>query len=81
MQFARNVLDITEEDEARAIELGIEKLCAFYQSLGMPITLRGLGAEDCPIDSLARHCCRCGRVGHLEPLDAADVAGILTSAR
>ena len=52
-----------------------------YQSLGMPITLRGLGAEDCPIDSLARHCCRCGRVGHLEPLDAADVAGILTSAR
>ncbi|MDY4163657.1 MAG: iron-containing alcohol dehydrogenase [Sutterella sp.] len=82
VQFAVNVLGIEkQDDDARTIELGIAKLCGFYQSLGMPITLGELGAADCPIESLARHCCRSGRVGHLEPLDAGDVTEILISAR
>ena len=68
------------EDDAETIRLGIAKFTAWAQSVGMPGTLAALGAEDCPIEALARHCCRAGTVGHLKPLDVDDVAAILTGA-
>ncbi len=81
VQFARNVMGVeagaTDEE---TIERGIEKLCDFYRSLNMPLTLKDLGAADCPIESLARHCCRKGKVGHLKALDEADVLAIYRAA-
>lgn len=78
--FARRVFNVTASDDRQAAAEGIEALVAFYRSLGMPVTMSELGAEDCPVDSLARHCCRQGTVGHLMPLAAADVEAILKSA-
>ena len=78
--FARRVFNVTASDDRQAAAEGIEALAAFYRSLGMPVTMCELGAEDCPVDSLARHCCRQGTVGHLMPLAAADVEAILKSA-
>lgn len=53
---------------------------AFYKSIGMPTRMGELGAADCPVESLARHCCRRGPVGHILPLEAADVEAILKDA-
>lgn len=81
VQFAVNVMGVEpREDDAETIRLGIAKFAAWAQSVGMPGTLAELGAEDCPIEALARHCCRAGTVGHLKPLDVDDVAAILTGA-
>ena len=63
-QFARNVFGIVEADDAEAAKKGIE----------------ALGADECPVESLARHCCRRGPVGRLLPLEASDVEAILKNA-
>ena len=78
--FARRVFDVAACDDREAVQKGIDALVAFYKSLNMPITMAELGAEDCPVHSLARHCCRRGPVGHLMALDAEDVEAILRSA-
>lgn len=81
VQFAVNVLGITPQASDReTIELGIAKLCGFYTMLGMPISLKELGASDLPVESLAKHCVRNGRVGHLLELDKEDIVAILTHA-
>ena len=79
-QFARNVFGIVEADDAEAAKKGIEALVAFYKSLGMPTRMGELGADECPVESLARHCCRRGPVGRLLPLEASDVEAILKNA-
>ena len=79
-QFARNVFGIVEADDAEAAKKGIEALVAFYKSLGMSTRMGELGADECPVESLARHCCRRGPVGRLLPLEASDVEAILKNA-
>lgn len=81
VQFAQNVMGITpQESDTETIELGIAKLCAFYQDMGMPLKLSELGVTDCPVAQLAERCCRCGPVGKLLPLAAADVAAIMEAS-
>lgn len=81
VQFAVNVMGVEPgADDRETIELGIEKLCAFYRSLNMPTTMKELGAADGPFESLARHCCRKGGVGHLKALTEEDVLAIFRSA-
>ena len=46
----------------------------------MPTRMGELGADECPVASLARHCCRRGPVGRLLPLEASDVEAILKNA-
>ncbi len=77
--FARRVFDVTAIDDREAAQAGIDALVAFYKSLNMPITMAELGAEDCPVHSLAHRCCRRGPVGHLMTLEAEDVEAILRS--
>ncbi|MDO5531190.1 iron-containing alcohol dehydrogenase [Sutterella sp.] len=80
--FAVNVMGVAPQaDEKATIELGIAKFVGWIQALKLPTTLEALGAADCPIESLAHHCCRNGTVGHLKALDADDVEAILTGAR
>ncbi len=78
IQFAIRVMGIAaQENESDTIALGIAKLCAFYQNMGMPLTLSELGITDCPVEELAARCCRRGTVGHLLPLAEADVLSIM----
>lgn len=81
VRFAIRVMGVQpQEGDADTIRLGIAKLCGFFLNLGLPLTLAELGAEDCPVEVLAAHCCRKGTVGHLQPLEASDVVAILTTA-
>ena len=81
VQFALNVMGVEAgETDDETVERGIAKLCDFYRSLNMPLTMKDLGAADCPVESLARHCCRKGPVGHLKPLNEADVLAVFRAA-
>lgn len=43
LQYARRVWGITEADEARAIDLAIEKTAAFFRQIGLPTSLKDYG--------------------------------------
>ena len=45
-RFARNVWGVSEADTDAAAALGIEKLKDFIKELGLPLTLRELGASE-----------------------------------
>lgn len=45
-RFARNVWGVSEDDTDDATALGIEKLKDFIKELGLPLTLRELGASE-----------------------------------
>ncbi len=78
VQFAIRVMGIpAQENDTDTIALGLAKLCAFYQNMGMPLTFSELGIEDCPVEELAARCVRRGPVGHLLPLAEDDVASIM----
>ena len=80
-EFARRVMNVGHDvDDAAAAELGIEAFKTWLEAMKLPLTLKALGAEDCPVEALAHHCCRKGPVGHLKALEAADVEAILRSA-
>ncbi len=53
-QFARRVMDVVNDDDTQAALEGIDRLKAFYASLGLPITLAQLGIEDPDFDLLVK---------------------------
>ena len=80
--FARRVMGVGEDaDDAAAAALGIEAFKGWLKTMKLPLTLQELGAVDCPIEALARHCCRKGAVGHFKPLEKADVEALLRAAQ
>lgn len=80
--FGERVLGVAREaDDESTARLTVEALGKWLESMRLPATLKAIGAEDCPIESLARHCCRKGPVGRYVTLEAADVAEILRSAQ
>ncbi len=55
-QFARRVWDVTESDDQKAAQLGIDKMAQYFVSLGMPQRLSNFGiGRDC-IKRLADLC-------------------------
>ena len=80
--FARRVMGVgLDADDAAAAAQGIEAFKAWLKTMKLPLTLQELGAVDCPIEALARHCCRKGAVGHFKPLEKADVEALLRAAQ
>lgn len=55
-QFARQVWDVTEEDDEKAAIAGIEKMADFFKFIGMPGTLREFDIPETCTDRLADLC-------------------------
>ncbi len=55
-RFARNVWDVTEENDVAAARLGIEAMQDFFVSLGMPSSLSDFGLDASVTEKLAAHC-------------------------
>lgn len=53
-QYARRVFDVEEADDAKATAIGIERLKDFLTSIGMPVTMKGLGIENADTALLAQ---------------------------
>lgn len=82
-QLARRVFDVVETDDRKAALEGIEKLKAFFASLGLPLTFSRLGIENPDVELLVRklHENKGEIIGGYYPLGAKETAEIYNLAR
>ena len=76
-QFAVNVMGIkADRDEEKTILRGIDKLRAFFTTIGLPATLTELGLGANVLEEMAGKCVGNGHVGNFKPLFKEDVLEI-----
>lgn len=82
-RFAREVFGVKETDDAKAAELGIEKVREFNQSLGMPSTLTEVGILQDKFDEMAAEAVRTSGIAlrAYVKLEISDVKKILMNCR
>ncbi len=82
VQFANRIwhVDYTAGREEEAVLEGIRRHKAFYESLGMPVTLKALGVTDNRYDIMARKALRNGPLGGFKKLEYEDVVAIYRGA-
>lgn len=82
-QLARRVFDVVETDDRKAALEGIERLKAFFASLGLPLTFSQLGIENPGVELLVRklHENKGEIIGGYYPLGAKETAEIYNLAR
>lgn len=82
-QLARRVFDVVETDDRKAALEGIERLKAFFASLGLPLTFSRLGIENPDVELLVRklHENKGEIIGGYYPLGAKETAEIYNLAR
>ncbi len=83
-RFARKVWNIADEDDETAALAGIEKTLKFFESIGMPISIKGLGVEPAEEDikalALDATMQDSVKLSRIRPLDAAAVEKIYKAA-
>ena len=82
-RFAREVFGVKETDNAKAAELGIEKVREFNRSLGMPSTLTEVGILQDKFDEMAAEAVRTSGIALRAyiKLEISDVKKILMNCR
>lgn len=84
-RFAEKVWDVRERDEAASACEGIRRTVTYFDSIGMPTTLHGLGIEpsDEDLRALAMNATANGSVtlSRIKPLGPAEVERIFRRAR
>lgn len=82
-RFAREVFGVKETDDAKAAELGIEKVREFNRSLGMPSTLTEVGILQDKFDEMAAEAVRTSGISlrAYVKLKISDVKKILMNCR
>lgn len=82
-RFAREVFGVKETDDAKAAELGIEKVREFNRSLGMPSTLTEVGILQDKFDEMAAEAVRTSGISlrTYVKLEISDVKKILMNCR
>ena len=79
-RFARNVLDIREEDDAKAAEEGVKKLRAFYSAIKMPANLREAGVKEEDLEVMAEKAVENGNLGILATIGKDEALQIMRAA-
>ena len=79
-RFARNVLDIREEDDAKAAEEGVKKLQAFYLAIKMPVNLREAGVKEEDLEAMAEKAVENGSLGILATIGKVEALQIMRAA-
>ena len=82
-RFAREVFGVKETDDAKAAELGIEKVREFNRSLGMPSTLTEVGILQDKFDEMVAEAVRTSGISlrAYVKLEISDVKKILRNCR
>lgn len=82
-RFAREVFGVKETDDAKAAEMGIEKVREFNRSLGMPSTLTEVGILQDKFDEMAAEAVRTSGISlrAYVKLEISDVKKILMNCR
>ena len=81
-QFAERVMGVdtssmTDEQVALA---GIDELKKFFASLGLPTSLKEVGADESSIDEMVQKCSIFGKIGNFVKLDESDIRKIYEMA-
>ena len=84
-RFAREVLDVVDEDDTTAVNKGISRMRSFYRSIGMPASIPELIGRKATKEELllmAEKCSRNGTItnGNFKKLNYEDVLNIYTAA-
>lgn len=79
-RFARNVMEVREEDDAKAAEAGVTKLEAFYAAIKMPANLREAGVKEEDLETIAGKAVETGNLGILTSLGKDEVLQIMRAA-
>jgi len=79
-RFARNVMEIHEEDDATAAEAGVRELEAFYAAIRMPANLREAGVKEEDLDVMAGKAVENGRLGILTSIGKEEALEIMRAA-
>ncbi len=80
VEYATNVWGIKGTDKHTVAKKGIEKTKEFFQSLGMPSTLRAVNVQEDALAIMAEKTVQYGAVGKLKKLSKEDVLAILKKA-
>ena len=79
-RFARNVLDVVENDDAKAAENGIKKLEEFYAVIKMPVSLRKAAVKETDLPEMAAKATEDHKLGTLAVLGKEEVLEIMKAA-
>jgi len=79
-RFARNVMEVHEEDDAKAAEAGVRQLEAFYSAIRMPANLREAGVKEEDLDIIAGKAVENGNLGILTSIGKDEALQILRAA-
>lgn len=79
-RFARNVLDIREEDDAKVAEEGVKQLRAFYSAIRMPANLREAGVREEDLEVMAEKAVENGNLGILATIGKDEALQIMRAA-
>ena len=79
-RFARNVMGVSEKDEAIAAEAGIKALEAFYAIIKMPADLREAGVKEEDLDAMAEKAVEYGNLGILSSIGKDEALQIMRMA-
>lgn len=79
--LAVNVFGVAESDDKKAAALeGIDRLRAFYSSIGLPARLSETGVEEDSLQKMAEGAVRFGEIGEFRKLKSKDILAILKMA-
>ncbi|TWJ18693.1 hypothetical protein JN12_02513 [Geobacter argillaceus] len=79
-RFARNVMDIREENDAKAAEAGVKALEAFYAAIKMPANLREAGVKEEDLEVMAEKAVENGKLGILTSIGKDEALQIMRAA-
>jgi len=79
-RFARNVMEVREEDDAKAAEAGVRKLEAFYAAIKMPANLREAGAKAEDLELMAEKAVENGKLDILTAIGKDEALQIMQMA-
>lgn len=79
-RFARNVMGVSEKDDAIAAETGIKALETFYTTIRMPANLREAGVKEEDLGLMAEKAVENGNLGILSSIGKDEVLQIMRMA-
>jgi len=79
-KFARNVMEVHENNEAEAAEAGVRKLEVFYSAIKMPANLREAGVKEEDLGVIAEKAVENGNLGILTSIGKDEALQILHAA-
>jgi alcohol dehydrogenase YqhD (iron-dependent ADH family) len=79
-RFARKVMGVFQEDDARAAAEGVTKLEAFYASIKMPANLREAGVKEEDLETIAEKAVERGKLGILSSIGKNEALQIMRDA-